>query len=88
MKCLILYETSTNNKFFIISLHLMFKENMMDYPNTGDYLFKIIQKSCRDAAGMPLSVQVIGRPFQEELVLHAMREVERISVYRPKLKQN
>ena len=83
-----LYETFTNNKFFIISLHLMFKENMMDYPNTGDYLFKIIQKSCRDAAGMPLSVQVIGRPFQEELVLHAMREVERISVYRPKLKQN
>ena len=67
---------------------LMFKENMMDYPNTGDYLFKLIQKSCRNAAGMPLSVQVIGRPFQEELVLHAMKEVERISVYRPKLKQN
>ena len=61
---------------------------MIDYPNTGDYLFKLIQKSCRDAAGMPLNVQVIGRPFQEELVLHAMKEVERISVYRPKLKQD
>ena len=53
----------------------------MQYYPKGDYLFKLVQDSCRHAAGMPLSVQVVGRPFQEELVLHAMKEVEKMSNY-------
>ena len=56
---------------------------MKFYPKSGDYLFKIIQHACKNAAGMPLNLQVIGRPFQEELVLHAMKEVEKISHYIP-----
>ncbi len=30
----------------------------------------------RDAAGLPLGVQVVGRPWQEELVLGVMAELE------------
>ena len=56
---------------------------MKYYPKTGDYLFKIIQNSCKNAAGMPLNLQIIGRPFEEELVLHVMKEVEKISRYVP-----
>ena len=54
---------------------------MKYYPSSGDYLFKIIQNSCKNAAGMPLNLQIIGRPFEEELVLHAMKEVENVSHY-------
>ena len=45
---------------------------MKYYPKTGDYLFKIIQNSCKNAAGMPLNLQIIGRPFEEELVSQNM----------------
>ena len=54
---------------------------MKYYPRSGDYLFKIIQNSCKNAAGMPLNLQIIGRPFEEELVLYAMKEVENVSHY-------
>ena len=54
---------------------------MKHYPNSGDYVFKLVQESCKGASGLPLNVQVIGRPFQEELVLYGMKEVEKISDY-------
>ena len=56
---------------------------MKFYPKTGDYLFSLIQHSCKNASGMPLNLQVIGRPFQEEIVLHAMQELDKVSVYVP-----
>ena len=49
---------------------------MKYYPNSGDYVFKLVQESCKGASGLPLNLQVIGRPFQEEVVLHAMKELE------------
>ena len=49
---------------------------MKYYPNSGDYLFSLVHESCKEASGLPLSIQVIGRHFQEELVLHVMKELE------------
>ena len=51
---------------------------MATYP-TSDMLMRIVKKSAEapDSVGLPLGVQVIGRPYQEELVLHAMAELER-----------
>jgi len=57
------------------------EENMKDYPSSGDFCFSRIQNACKGAAGMPLNLQVIGKPFQEELVLHVMKEVDKISRY-------
>ena len=59
------------------------QDDMRYYPSTGDFVFKIVQNACKNAAGLPLSVQVIGRPYQEELVLHAMKELENQSKYKP-----
>ncbi len=55
---------------------------MKYYPHSGDYLFNLVQESCKSAKGLPLNLQVIGRPFQEELVLHAMKEIELVSQYK------
>ena len=49
---------------------------MKYYPNSGDYLFSLVHESCKEASGLPLNIQVIGRHFQEELVLHVMKEIE------------
>ena len=56
---------------------------MKNYPSSGDFCFKRIQNACKNAAGMPLNLQVIGKPFNEELVLHAMKEVDKVSRYIP-----
>ena len=58
---------------------------MSSYP-TSDMLMKIVKKSAEapDAIGLPLGVQVIGRPYQEELVLHAMAELERAVNFKSK----
>ncbi len=52
---------------------------MKYYPNSGDYIFRLVHESCKEASGLPLNIQVIGRHFQEELVLHVMKELERES---------
>ena len=49
--------------------------NMNDYPNS-DFLFKIVKWGQQGAAGMPLNVQVIGKPWEEESVLRIMKELE------------
>ena len=58
---------------------------MSNYP-TSDMLMKIVKKSAEapDAIGLPLGVQVIGKPYQEELVLHAMTELERAADFKSK----
>ncbi len=40
-------------------------------------MFGWAKESTRGAAGMPLSVQVVGRPWQEETVVRVMRDIER-----------
>ena len=50
---------------------------MSAYP-TEDLLLRIVKKGAeaRSAVGLPLGVQIIGKPYTEELVLHAMLQLE------------
>ena len=50
---------------------------MSAYP-TDDLLLRIVKKGAEaeSAVGLPLGVQVIGKPYTEELVLHAMSQLE------------
>ena len=48
---------------------------MESYPKPSeDILFKLIREGASaNTVGLPLNVQVVGRPWQEELVLHVMK---------------
>ena len=46
-----------------------------DYPDT-DANFRLARQAGRGAEGCPLGVQVIGRHYQEEMVLHVMSTIE------------
>ena len=48
---------------------------MKNYP-TNDVLYNIIKNGTKGAIGLPLNVQVIGKPWHEELVLSVMKELE------------
>ena len=48
---------------------------MENYP-TNDVLYNIIKNGTKGAIGLPLNVQVIGKPWHEELVLSVMKEFE------------
>ncbi|XP_041359121.1 fatty-acid amide hydrolase 1-like [Gigantopelta aegis] len=37
---------------------------------------KVIKKACEGGEGLPISVQCVGLPFQEELVLRVMKDLE------------
>ena len=42
----------------------------------ADDVTTLIKNNLKDAAGMPVSVQVVGMPFQEERVLGLSRRIE------------
>ena len=48
---------------------------MESYPRPSeDLLFKLVHDGAgANTVGLPLNVQVVGRPWQEELVLHVMK---------------
>merc|ERR1719342_147229 len=46
-----------------------------DYP-TDDVMFRIAKKACIGAEGCPVGIQVIGKHFEEEMVLHVMSTIE------------
>ena len=47
---------------------------MDSYPRGKDLLYQLVWEGAREnTVGLPLNVQVIGRPWQEELVLHVMK---------------
>lgn len=47
---------------------------MESYPKNDDLLFNLVyQGASANTVGLPLNVQVVGRPWQEELVLHVMK---------------
>ena len=37
-----------------------------------------MKKSCQGAVGMPLGVQIVGRKYQEELILSLMSQLEEV----------
>lgn len=38
---------------------------------------KLLQRTMRNSAGLPVCVQVIGKPYEDERVLRVLKEIER-----------
>ena len=53
---------------------------MASYP-TNDILYKNFRNGTKGAVGLPLTVQVVGKPWHEEIVLHVMSELETAAKY-------
>ena len=53
------------------------EKEMEKYPQ-DDLLYKMIKSCCEGAQGMPLSVQVVGKPFMDEQVLKMMSIIEEL----------
>ena len=51
---------------------------MANNPN-NNILYRIIRNGTKGAVGLPLNVG--GKPWQEEMVLHVMSELERAAKY-------
>ena len=55
-----------------------------DYTNMSNIYFTfyrfiaISRMPCKGSVGLPLAVQIVGRRYNEELVLRLMKELERI----------
>lgn len=43
----------------------------------NDDITKVIQKSVLDSAGLPVGVQIVGLPFDEEKILGLAKRIER-----------
>ncbi|XP_052095457.1 vitamin D3 hydroxylase-associated protein-like [Mytilus californianus] len=50
-------------------------DNFKDYPS-NTYTEKLVKEHCKDSVGLPVGVQFVGLPYQEELVLQLMKAVE------------
>ena len=44
-------------------------------------VYKIIKKNCKGAIGMPLGIQIVGRRYQEELILALMMQLDQVSEF-------
>ncbi|CAG7815834.1 unnamed protein product [Allacma fusca] len=49
--------------------------DVTDYNDEGDPVLRVAKHNYPASTGMPIGVQVIGRPFQDELVLRIMSEL-------------
>lgn len=47
-----------------------------------DSIAKLCDRSLKDSKGLPVGVQIAALPFEDELALYAMRELERVLPYR------
>jgi fatty acid amide hydrolase len=43
----------------------------------NDDITKVVQKSVTDSAGLPIGVQIVGLPFDEEKILGLAKRIER-----------
>eukprot|EP00164_Ancoracysta_twista_P004439 GFYU01005992.1.p1 GENE.GFYU01005992.1~~GFYU01005992.1.p1 ORF type:complete len:546 (-),score=118.15 GFYU01005992.1:86-1723(-) len=50
-------------------------DKVSDVPNQYDYLDSIIAQSCADSYGLPVGVQVLGQPFEDETCLAVMKAI-------------
>ena len=50
----------------------------LNYPLGYDYCNRIARDASRGAVGCPLGIQVVGRHFQEEMVVHVMEIIEHL----------
>jgi len=51
-------------------------EMVDSYNDEGDAMLKLAKESTKHSKGMPIAVQIVGKPFKEELVLRVMCELE------------
>ncbi|CAG7717618.1 unnamed protein product, partial [Allacma fusca] len=42
----------------------------------GDFFLSLAKTNLQNAIGMPIGVQIVGKPFQEELILRTLQELE------------
>ena len=54
--------------------------DIASYPVDGNPLLKMIKNGMKGIEGLPLSVQVVGLPYEDEKVLNAMKTVESICI--------
>ena len=47
-------------------------------------VYRHIRNGCKDSIGLPLAVQIVGRRYNEELVLRLMKELESVAEFKPK----
>ena len=52
-------------------------QEMENFPR-DDILYKMMRSYCEGAEGMPLSVQVVGKPFKDEQVLKVVKVLDEI----------
>ena len=74
-----------NSNFMLI---FGLKDDMQSYPGyRQDVLCGLIKDGgSSGTVGLPLNVQVVGRPWQEELVLHVMETLEELAEFKTKFK--
>lgn len=46
---------------------------------SNDLFYKFMKQRCKKSVGLPLGIQIVGRRFQEELILALMTELEQVS---------
>ncbi|OXA40478.1 fatty acid amide hydrolase 1 [Folsomia candida] len=59
-------------------------EKVDKYDCQNDMVLRTGKQGAKQATGMPISVQIVGLPFQEELVLRGLAELEAVSPYKKK----
>ena len=57
------------------------QDNMASYPVKSDLTHQLAYNASLGAVGCPLGIQVVGRHYQEELVLHAMELIKDLADY-------
>jgi fatty acid amide hydrolase len=53
--------------------------NVDAYDDQSDFMMMKAATAARQAVGMPISVQIVGLPYQDEFVLRGMKEVEKVA---------
>jgi len=60
----------------VVPISIINKSNDIDHRECLDFVDKELKKCSRKISGVPLSVQIVTKPFEEELNLRVMREIE------------
>lgn len=57
---------------------LVFQRNLLQRYPTNDMLYKMVRNGMENTEGFPVGIQVIGRPWQEEMIIGVMKEIEQL----------
>ncbi len=70
-------QTKSNLSLIHHNFPVQNQDALEDYPKNDDMLHRLVYEGAKNTVGLPLNVQIVGRPWQEEMVLHAMQELEK-----------